>query len=338
MRSSLRCLGWALAICFALGIHAPATADAPKDEIQDQRQRQVAQPGNNAPVWREVRSGEAHTTNVHGVEAGVLIQSRGQTWRQLRPWIASAGGMLLALCVAALALFYRWRGPIAVSAKPTGRLIERFDPLDRAAHWSLAISFVVLAVTGLTLSFGKYLLLPVIGHTLYSLLAVTAKNLHNFIGPLFFFSLVFFIVRYAKDSLPRLHDIDWMRKGGGLFSGKHVPSGRFNAGEKTLYWGLVCCFCAILSVSGFVLDFPNFEQGRSTMQTANVVHWFFALAAIAASLFHIYLGTIGVEGAYQAMRHGLVDETWAKEHHEIWYEEVKAGKSKQHWVGAVRGE
>ena len=322
-------LAFVLLVCaFASG----ALAEPKADLAAEQAQQQVTQPGNNAPLWREVRSGASHSTNARGIEAGVLIQSRGQTWRKLRPPLAFAGGALLAACLAALAAFYFWRGPIAVSAPPTGRLIERFDLLDRATHWTMGISFAVLAATGLVLSFGKYVLLPVIGYTLFAWLAVAAKGLHNFVGPLFMLSLPFFIVRFVRDNLPRLYDLDWMLKFGGMFSGRHVPSGRFNAGEKTLFWGLVCFFSLVLCASGLVLDFPNFGQGRGTMQSANLVHFATALLAIAASLFHVYLGTLGVSGAYRAMRNGTVDETWAREHHELWYEDVKAGRSRQHFA------
>ena len=315
-----------------LAFAGPSMAETSAARAAEEARQQTVQPGNNAPLWREVRSGAAHSTSARGVEAGVLIQSRGEAWRKLRPPLALAGGALLAACLGALAAFYLWRGPIGVSAPPTGRLIERFDFVDRVAHWTMGISFVVLAASGLILSFGKYALLPVIGYTLFAWLAVAAKSLHNFVGPFFMLSLPFFIVRFARDNLPRLYDLEWLVRFGGMFSGRHVPSGRFNAGEKTLFWGLVCVFGVVLCASGLVLDFPNFGQGRSTMQSANVVHFATALLAVAASLFHIYLGTLGVKGAYRAMRDGVVDESWAREHHEIWYEEVKAGRAHQHFA------
>lgn len=327
MRILLVCL--AAGLCLLGGMHSPLAAAEPAQSSPPES----AQPANNAALWREVRSGTPQTTQARGVEAGVLVQASGQEWRLLRPLIATAGSALLVLCAAAIGLFYWWRGPIGVSAQPTGRRIERFDLADRIAHWVMGLSFVALAVSGLTLSFGKYLLLPVIGYTLFAILASVMKGLHNFIGPVFILSLPVFILLYARDNLPKRYDIAWLLKGGGMFTREHVPCGRFNAGEKTLFWGLVCFFCVVLSVSGLVLDFPNFGQGRFTMQAANVVHWTVGLLAIAASLFHIYLGTIGMQGAYRAMRDGYVDETWAREHHEIWYEEVMAGKSKQHLAG-----
>ncbi|MGZ5095116.1 MAG: formate dehydrogenase subunit gamma [Burkholderiales bacterium] len=333
----IQCLCGLCAGVLALGATfvSPPSGNA-ADYPQEEAQRELTQPGNNAPVWREVRSGEPQTTTVHGVESGVLIQSSGQTWRAVRPYLASAGGLLLALAVGALAAFYHWRGPIGVEGEPAGRLIERFDAVDRVLHWMMGLSFAALAISGLVLTFGKFLLLPLMGYTLFSWLAMLAKNIHNFTGPIFLLSLPFFIARYLRDNLPRLCDIDWMLKFGGMLSRKHVPSGRFNAGEKTLYWGLVCFLSVVLAASGLVLDFPNFGQGRGVMQLANVVHVSAALLAVAAALFHIYLGTVGVEGAYEAMRYGYVDETWAREHHELWYRDVRSGKSRQHLVVASR--
>ena len=338
MRAATRPLFAFLFLMVAQPAFAQQQAPAPKP-AQEQVERQVTQPLNNAPVWRDVRGGDNpyQTTQIRGIETNVLVQSRGETWRQLRPWLSLVGGGLIALTLVGLVGYYSWRGPIGLHGTPSGRFIQRFSDLDRFAHWTLAISFVTLAVTGLIITFGKYLLLPVLGYTLFSWLAILSKNLHNFMAPVFVVGLALFIVLFTRDNLPKLYDFQWIKVFGGMLSksGKHVPSGRFNAGEKALFWGLVCFFGVLLVISGAVLLFPNFEQGRWTMQTANVVHAVSALLAIAMSCFHMYLGTIGMKGAYDAMRTGYVDETWAKEHHEIWYDEVKAGKSRQHVVDDV---
>jgi formate dehydrogenase subunit gamma len=309
---------------------------------KEQAQRQQTQPGNNAPLWRDVRSGENpyQTTQVRGRETNILVQSGGETWRQLRPLIAFGGGVIMVAVLLALLGYYWWRGAIGLHDKPVGRFIQRFSNIDRLAHWTMAISFVILAVTGLIITFGKHVLLPVVGYTLFSWIAMIAKNLHNFVTPLFLLSVPLFIVLFIRDNLPRLYDIQWLVKFGGMLSksGGHIPSGRFNAGEKALFWGLVCVFSVALCVSGVVLLFPNFDQGRSIMQVANIVHVVCALLAIAMSCFHMYLGTVGMKGAYDAMRTGYVDETWAKEHHEIWYDEVKAGRSSQRTVEKVPAE
>ena len=204
-------------------------------------------------------------------------------------------------------------------------MIERFTFAERWAHWVMGISFVVLGISGLIILFGKYVLLPVIGYTLFAWLTALAKNLHNFVAPLFAVSLVVFIAIYIKDNLPKLHDFTWFAQAPGFFSGKHIPSGRFNGGEKAWFWGGVVVLSIALVVSGAILLFPNFDQVRSTMQQASIVHMIAAVLVIAAAIGHIYMGTVGVDGAYQAMRSGYVDEVWAREHHEYWYNEIKGG-------------
>jgi formate dehydrogenase subunit gamma len=305
---------------------------ADESPAAQQVQRQQTQPLNNAPVWRDVRSGDAGYTTVRGPEAGVLIQSRGETWREARVPIAFWGGMLLALAVVGLAGFYLLRGPMSVDEPPTGRMIERFTVADRVAHWLLAITWVILAVTGLILSLGKDVLLPVVGYTLFSWLATLSKNLHNFVGPILIVAVPWMFFKYVRDNGIGVDDVRWFMNIVGYFKGHEHPSRRFNAGEKLVFWVVLVVLSTVLVITGLILNFPNFDQTRSTMQTANVIHMIAAYLAMALALVHIYLGTIGMKGAYQAMRTGYVDETWAKHHHERWYEEIKAGKSRQRFA------
>jgi formate dehydrogenase subunit gamma len=297
-----------------------------QSRVEEQQQRRVEQPGNNAPVWREVRSGNEGYTSMQGREVGVLVQSGGETWRQIRNGpVTFYGGWLVVIVMLILAAIYFGKGPVKLHDKATGRKIERFTLAERWAHWVMGISFVVLGITGLIILFGKFVLLPVIGYTLFAWLSALAKNLHNFVAPLFAVSLLIFIIMFIKDNLPKSYDLSWFAKAPGFFAGKHIPSGRFNGGEKAWFWGGVVVLCLALVGSGAVLLFPNFDQLRSTMQQMSVIHMVAGVLVIAASLGHIYLGTIGVEGAYQAMRSGYVDEVWAKEHHEYWYNDVKGG-------------
>lgn len=303
---------------------AALLASAPVPAADAPQAGQAQQTHNSAPLWREVRSGEPAFTTVRGVETGVLIQSGGETWRELRNGpITLYGGILLCVVVVAIAIFFKVRGRITLHGRPTGRLIERFNSLERAAHWGMAVTFVILALSGLTLLFGKHVLLPVFGYTLFSWLAVLCKNLHNFVGPLFLLSIVASFFIFVKDNVWQAADADWIAKAGGLFSGRHVPSWRFNFGEKTWFWIGVVLLGLTVSATGLIMDFPNFEQGRGMMQTANIIHAIGAILFICLSLGHIYIGTIGMEGALESMRSGYVDETWAREHHEYWYNEVK---------------
>jgi formate dehydrogenase subunit gamma len=355
MRSILQALMAATALAVSLGVSAQATAPAapngappgfvaPADPKPDDSNaaRAVSQPGNNAPFWRAVRESgnQSGYTSLPGAEQGVLIQSfvqypgsmyttAGEAWRQVRNnWIIPYGGSLLIIAALAVALFYFAKGSLGLHEAETGRKIERFTYFERAAHWTNAIAFVTLAVSGIVMAFGKFFLLPILGGTLFGWLAYAMKNLHNFAGPLFAVSLLVVILTFIKDNLPSKDDLVWLAKGGGLFSGAHVPSHRFNAGEKILFWAGVFTLGLVVVGSGLVLDklVPGMLYTRGEMQIAHMIHASAAALMMAAFIGHIYMGTLGMKGAFSAMKTGYVDETWAKEHHELWYNDIKAGR------------
>jgi len=322
----------------------PAGFVAPAEPKPDDSNaaRTQSQPGNNAPFWRAVReSGNREgVTTLPGAEKGTLIQAftqypgsrfttAGEAWREVRNrWILPYGGSLLLIVVLAIALFYWRRGALGGHEADTGRVIERFTPFERAAHWANAIAFVLLAVSGLVMAFGKFFLLPVLGGTLFGWLTYLLKNIHNFAGPLFAVSLLVIIVTFVRDNLPRKEDLGWLARAGGLFGGSEVPSHRFNAGEKLIFWVGVFVFGLIVVGSGLMLDklVPGLAYLRGDMQIAHMIHASAAVLMMCMFLGHIYLGTIGMKGAYGAMRTGYVDEAWAKEHHELWYDDIRAGK------------
>ena len=307
---------------------------------QDNAQRGQVQPGNNAPMWRQVGQGTTGVVNFPYPEYGTLIQpfvqypgstytNAGEAWRQVRNhWILPYGGALLLIVAVAIALFYFGKGTIRLHGAETGRKIERFTYFERAAHWVNAIAFVILAISGIVMAFGQFILLPVIGGTLFGWLTYVLKNAHNFTGPLFAVSLVVVILTFVRDNLPRKEDITWLLKGGGLLGAHEVPSHRFNAGEKVLFWGGVFLFGLIVVGSGLVLDkvIPGLDYFRADMQIAHMIHAAAAVIMMVMFMGHIYMGTLGMQGAYQAMKTGYVDETWAKEHHELWYDDIQAGK------------
>jgi formate dehydrogenase subunit gamma len=356
MPSLMRTLLTAVALVLPLGLLAqtavpadpakgpPAGFVAPAEPKPDENnaERGKTQPGNNAPFWRGVReSGQGPGySSLPGAETGMLIQpmvqypgsrltSAGEAWRQARnQWIIPYGGALLLIIALAIALFYWRKGGLGGHAPDTGRKIERFTPFERAAHWTNAITFVVLAVSGLVMAFGKFFLLPVIGSTLFGWLAYGLKTAHNFAGPLFAVSLIVVFMTFLRDNLPRKEDITWMKRAGGMFSGVEVPSHRFNAGEKVVFWGGVFLLGIIVAGSGLVLDkvVPGLDYLRGDMQIAHMIHAVAAILMMALFLGHIYMGTLGMKGAFQAMRTGIVDEAWAREHHELWADDIKAGK------------
>ena len=319
---------------------APDASTDPNYANQTNAERGQVQPGNNAPMWRDVREGVTGYTSLPYLEAGNLIQrfvqypgsrftTAGEAWRQVRNnWIIPYGGSLLLIVLLAIALFYFGKGTIRLHGKETGRLIERFTYVERAAHWVNAIAFVVLAVSGIVMAFGQFFLLPVLGSTLFGWLAYAMKNAHNFSGPLFAVSLVVVIITFARDNLPSKGDLTWLLKGGGLLGGHEVPSHRFNAGEKVLFWLGVFAVGLVVVATGLFLDkiLPVFEYTRGNMQVAHMIHASAAVLMMAMFMGHIYMGTLGMSGAYNAMKTGYVDETWAKEHHELWYDDIKSGK------------
>jgi formate dehydrogenase subunit gamma len=310
---------------------------------QTNGERQRVMPGNNAPMWRDVRGGVTGFSSLpveQAPEAGNLIQgfaqypgslyvTAGEAWRQTRNnVIIPYGAALLCVALLAIVLHYFVRGPVGLRGKETGRRIERFTPFERSTHWLNATAFIVLAVSGLVMAFGRFFLLPVIGGALFGWLAYALKTVHNFVGPLFVVTTVFMIVAFVRDNLPRRGDMAWLARVGGLFGSKEPPSHRFNAGEKVLFWGGVLLLGGCVIGSGLFLDklLPGFAYTRGQMQIAHMIHAVAALLLIALVLGHIYLGTLGMRGAYAAMREGYVDETWAREHHLFWYDDIAAGK------------
>jgi formate dehydrogenase subunit gamma len=293
-----------------------------------QAERQATQPLNNAPVWRAVNSTQSHFTTLPDREGGVLIQSAGEQWRQLRNGpVTQWGGWAIAAMLVVIIAFYLIRGTIRLSAAPTGRLIERFSVVERLAHWSTAITFVILALTGMLMLFGKHVVLPVFGYSAFSVLAMISKGLHNFIGPVFSVSIIVTFILFVKDNFPEKGDMAWITGFGGFLSKKaHIPAGRFNAGEKLWFWGGLTTLGIIMTITGLILDFPNFDQTRGQMQLAWTWHAIAAVLFIMGSMGHIYIGTLGMEGAFGAMRRGVVDEAWAREHHEYWFNDLKAGR------------
>ncbi len=319
-----------------------ASAD-PNYAKQTNAERNKVQPGSNTPMWRQVGQGATGVTTLpysQAPEAGNMIQrfvqypgssltNAGEAWRQVRNnWIIPYGGSLILIALVALGLFYWRKGTIELHGHETGKKIERFTYFERAAHWTNAIAFCCLAISGIIMGFGKFFLLPIIGGSLFGWLTFALKNLHNFVGPLFAVSLIVVIVTFIRDNLPSSDDIKWILKGGGLFSGEEVPSHRFNAGEKIVFWGGVFLLGLIVVGSGLVLDklIPGLMYYRETMQISHMIHASASMLMVAMFLGHIYMGTIGMRGAYKAMKTGYVDETWAKEHHALWAKDIATGK------------
>jgi formate dehydrogenase subunit gamma len=251
-------------------------------------------------------------------KASVLMQPAGRQWDYFHEVILHWLGAIVILgMLALLALAYLIMGRIRISAGRSGKKVVRFSVFERFSHWLTAVSFVLLGLTGLNITFGKFVLLPVIGPEAFSDFAQTAKYVHNFVSFSFVLGLVLIVALWLKDNIPKKVDIDWVKQGGGFIKSKHAPAGRFNAGEKLVFWFALGAGLAVI-VSGYLLLFPFYVVNIAGMQTAQVIHAVVAVLFVAVILAHIYIGTLGMEGAFEAMGTGEVDLNWAKEHHDQW--------------------
>jgi len=257
-------------------------------------------------------------------KAAVLMQPAGREWDHFHEVILHWLGAIVILgMLALLALAYLIIGRIRISSGRSGKKVARFNGFERFSHWLTAVSFVLLGLTGLNITFGKLVLLPVMGLQPFSDFAQIAKYVHNFVSFSFVVGLVLIVALWIKDNIPGRVDVDWVKQGGGFIKSKHAPAGRFNAGEKLVFWFALGAGVAVI-VSGYLLLFPFYVTNIAGMQIAQVVHAVVAVLFVAVILAHIYIGTLGMEGAFEAMGTGEVDLNWAKEHHDRWLEEKLA--------------
>ncbi|MFZ2081599.1 MAG: formate dehydrogenase subunit gamma [Xanthobacteraceae bacterium] len=258
--------------------------------------------------------------------ARILIQPAGRTWDYFHQvvlrWI---GAIAIIGMLAVLAAAYFLLGRLRIAAGRSGRKILRFKPFERLAHWLTAISFVVLGITGLNITFGKALLLPLIRPDAFSAFSQYAKYTHNFVSFAFVLGLAVIVAIFIKDNIPDKTDLEWFKQGGGFVKSKHAPARRFNAGEKLVFWGALGAG-VLVAVSGYLLLFPFYVTNIFGMQIAQGLHAVIAMLFIALILGHIYIGTLGMEGAFEAMWTGEVDYNWAKEHHDLWLAQLTKGR------------
>jgi formate dehydrogenase subunit gamma len=257
----------------------------------------------------------------------VIEQPEGRDWRHFHEvtlrWIGAVSiiGMLVVLVG-----FYLIRGMVRLESGRSGRVLVRFNGFERLLHWMTASCFIVLAISGLNVTFGKELLLPWMGPDAFSTWSQWAKYAHNYLSFPFTMGVVLIFLMWLPGNFPNKVDVEWLKEGGGIVGHKHPPAYRFNAGQKMVYWLQVLAGGA-LAVSGYLLMFPFYGTNIADMQIAEIVHGIVAVLFVAIMLGHIYIGTIGMEGAFEAMWDGTVDANWAKEHHSLWLEqEEKSGR------------
>jgi formate dehydrogenase subunit gamma len=267
----------------------------------------------------------------------VIEQPAGREWRVFHEvtlhWI---GAIAILGTLALLILFYLIRGMVRIESGRSGRTIVRFNSFERLVHWMTATCFILLAITGLNVTFGKELLLPYVGPENFTAISQSAKYVHNYLSFPFTLGVVIIFLMWIAWNLPSGSDVAWLKAGGGIVGKQHPPAGRFNAGQKGIYW-IVVVGGTLMAISGYLLMFPFYAGANiANMQLAQVVHGVVAVLFVAAMLGHIYIGTIGMQGAFEAMGSGTVDLNWAKEHHNLWAErELAEGRGANPPSGAA---
>lgn len=281
-----------------------------------------------AEYWRAVRESAAGITTASGeYTTNTLIQGGGETWREMRNGpISTYGAWFMPLVVLAIGLFFMWRGRVRLVEGRSGIVVPRWSVAERTIHWFVAVLFIILAITGLSLLFGRRVLIPMMGAEGFAWWAQWAKDIHNYLGPFFTIGVVLMIVSWIRYNLPTMTDMRWFMQGGGIIGDKHPSAGRMNGGEKGWFW-IICTVGVATIISGLVLDFPNFGQSRETMQIANVIHGICSIVWIGVFFGHVYIGTLGMEHSIEAMTKGTVDANWAKQHHDLWYHDVEDKES-----------
>lgn len=289
----------------------------------------IATESSTNGLWSKIRQGQQGYTAVSGQEANVLIQATGTDWLYLRnELIAGTGAWALAITVLLLVIFYLFRGQVKLNNPREHVFVERWSRTERWLHWITAVLFMLLAITGFCLLYGRPVLVELLGHQAFSVIAYIAKVIHNYAGPLFIVGLIGMGLRWFRDNLPNKTDLAWFRQFGGMIGSRHPSADRMNAGEKVWFWLLIIAG-ALVGFSGLMLDFNNFGQLRLWLQISHVVHTLSAVMLTVGALGHIYIGTIGTEGALEGMINGRVDISWAKQHHDLWFEKLRKMQNKR---------
>ncbi|MGQ7845096.1 formate dehydrogenase subunit gamma [Granulosicoccus sp. 3-233] len=308
--------------------------------------------------WRAVREGVSGYTAVSGQETGVLIAAGGTEWQALRDGpVATYAPWGIVVMLVIVALYHMIHGRNKLDEPRSGRKVKRWSWFSRLVHWITAVSFITLAITGLSMLIGKTVLIPLLGKQGFALWAQTSITIHNVVGPVFSVGIVLMIVLWIWHNFPNATDVQWMKQGGGVIGKGHPSAGRMNAGEKIWFWVVTFVGLAV-SVTGLIMVAPVYgiaipewasflplvEGSRAQMQQANLVHAVLSLGWAAMAVGHIYIGTAGTEGALEGMTTGYVSTEWAKQHHDLWYEKLEAegkviepGETKSANSGVVAG-
>ena len=206
-------------------------------------------------------------------------------------------------------------------ASPSGHdLIVRYTPNDRSNHWITAISFILLALSGLAMFHpAMFWLSALFGGGQWM------RILHPFIGLVMFFSFALLALRFWHHNLLDRTDVQWLKQIGDVLENREedLPEvGRYNAGQKLLFFTMVACLLLLL-LSGIVIwrRYFSFYFPIGLIRLAAVVHAASAFVLIVGIVVHIY-AALWIKGSIGAMVRGTVTLGWARKHHPRWFREV----------------
>ena len=313
----MRLMAGTLAFALMVAISVPVSAQQPSmvnptaDAVKEQQ------------LLQQLKTIQGRGT-IPDVRSYVIEHPVGRDWQQFHNvtlrWI---GAIAIFGVLALLVIFYLWRGMVMIKSGRSGRKLVRFNAFERFVHWMTATCFIILAITGLNVTFGRPLFASTFGSEAFTTWSEWAKYAHNYLSFPFTIGVVTIFLMWIAGNIPNAIDVEWFKRGGGIVGNDHPPAYRFNGGQKAIYWIVVLGGGAV-AITGYVLMFPFYGTAINSMQYAQMIHAVVAMLFMAAMLGHIYIGTIGMEGAFEAMGEGTVDVNWAKEHHSLWLKDEMA--------------
>ncbi|MDR9767185.1 formate dehydrogenase subunit gamma [Shewanella baltica] len=329
LNKSLRSLFALLVLVMGLGLGSVMSASPVHASDQQSSQQQAKAQTSDADLWRAVKAGDAGYTTAKGIDTGVLINVAGNQGKELRnQYLTPIMALAVVGVFGAFLLFYLVNGPSKLSKGFSGKLVARWSKADLWIHWIMASSCLTLMFTGLTIMLGKHVVQPMLGPDLWAPLIYGSKTIHDWAGPIFIAAWAVCVVKWMPLQTFKMYDLKWFLVVGGYinfgtFKGKHPDSGFANAGEKMWFWTLML-FGLFISVSGIMLVLPGLDLPREASMGALLIHSISAIILIAFTIVHIWMATVLSEGGMECMKSGYCDENWAIQHHNLWYDEIKA--------------
>ncbi len=332
-RRRMRAMGWTAAFMLLAAMVLPLTgyvyvALVEGAQAQESADNQVAVDANEinprSEYWRAVRESAPGVTTASGpYVTNTMMQGGGETWREIRNGpISTFGPWMLAMMLLVIGLFHLINRPHGIRGGRSGDTVPRWSVTERTLHWYVAILFIIMAITGLSLLFGRRVLIPLMGPEGFAFWARWAMDIHNYLGPFFSVGVLLIIVAWIRYNIPTKTDWQWFKRGGGIIGNKEVHAGRMNGGEKSWFW-IICSVGMVSIITGLIWDFPVFGFSREIMQITNIIHSAASIVWVTVFFGHAYIGTLGTEGAIEGMIKGEVDVNWMKQHHDLWYEELQ---------------